>query len=184
MKKIIVFVFLLIIISSCGKSQEFQNNVKKYEGEKGNILSDIFIKEETKKEKYSPQIRDIEIKFDKKKEELSVGNILIKKGFPENWDKNLLQYKNEETYINSNVTNYFFFSSQDSKDWIIALYKSNLRQNGWEEIKKDILEEEWFTQNIEFTKDKHFIEINISENIPENLSHLNLKWNFIEIYYK
>lgn len=189
MKKIAVIISFisLFLLVSCNNdnskvSVKFEEKTKQVE---------LKIKE-TKNE-YSKYLKKSDTQVNNTSWELKIWeNIIIKKWFPSNLTSEFYANNNEQTYVNSNVENYFFYTTWLDKDTKINDYKSTLLKNGWKEIKEivnndeevNIDEEEAIetTRNITYRKDNKEIKIFLSDNIPDNLEKLWLEWTYVEVH--
>jgi len=189
MKKtlILIFIFLSLVgIIGCGK--------KDTNKEWTPIVVDInktAIKSNSPKEKLT---------YDEEKKELKIWkSVTIKQGKPNNLPKELPLIEGVKTYINSNVSNYFFYvikwqTADKPGKWFV----DELKKNGYSlVINKDLPEEEQWVNysNMEFIKENTGkentwiqnwkIQIFINNNTPDNIKKwLWLEWLFIEVYYE
>lgn len=170
---IISLLFALIILSSCSfKKDENLTNTNVDKVTVKWVRWDI------------PVINNSKLNFDKKNEQLKIGNdVTINPWIPENFPKDLKIFNNSKTYINSNVPNYTFFvldKNTELKD--ISKYYIDTLVSLWYENKiKD--SKKMDLNNLEFwIKNNNFIPID--KRNPENLDKIFKSWkikNFSEI---
>ena len=196
-----IFIFLLCItaLSSCF------NNANK--GEKEATKEDVNISIDNKVNENK------ETKFDSEKNTLTIWDkVEIKNWIENSFPKDIKIYKDNKTYVNSNVPNYIFFiSDKNDKVSTISTFYKNLFKKLWYKDLSKIQEKQDLEsyQNLEFIlenpKYKEFkpedlnipnhiisnepkylqkILIKINNTVPDNIKeNMWLDWFFVEIYY-
>jgi len=104
-KKIISLFILSFLLFSCGKDDFTKWN-----------LNIVPTKENKITKKIEFQKFEEEIKYNKSKGILTIGNNVTIKEWISNLPKEIKIYKNAKTYINSNVANYIFFISPQKEE--------------------------------------------------------------------
>lgn len=184
MKKIIYMFIVTLFLVSCGNKTDVINDDKKLSKTDKNMPSQEKTAEEiaeitqVKTTKYNEE----KIEYDSSKWEMKIWVITIKKWKP-NWLPEYLNPNNTtETYVNSNVPNYYFFVSSENPSDIWKYYTSNLKKAWFVLNKSNIESSDWNTWYSYSNKDSS-IEISISKTIPENLKKMSLTGSFVEVRY-
>lgn len=189
---LISLMFSMLLLSSCWEEKNVEVSLEnwkeinsiKQDNKESNLEVEITIPE------YNKYNKEIDITYEEDSKELSIwSDITIKEWFPENIPEEFNIGNNEVTYINSNVENYFFYTSEKEINEILKEYSNIFKKNKWKKIKDtldtDIEEDDevQLDKNLFYTRNNEKINIFIRNEIPQNIKKIWINGIYIEVYF-
>lgn len=180
MKKILTILVCVILftLTSCGKWNETNTSW---------VTTNVSVSSQAVKLEDSKLYNPVEVKYDSVKKEVKIGEIIVKKWFPDSMKK-FPSPTGTQTYVNTNVKDYYFFTTTKTKKEIAWYYAELFKKAEGTEIKQILPEmpkiegeeprEQTYYQ-YEIKEERY--ALTFSDILPENLKSLNLSGMYVEL---
>lgn len=182
MKKIVTLLtcVFLFTLTSCGKWNETNTNTSW-------VTTNVSVSSQAVKLEDSSLYTPVEVKYDSSKKEVKIGEIVVKKWFPDSM-RNFPSPSGTQTYVNSNVKDYYFFTTTKSKKETASYYAELFKKLEGTEIKQTLpempkiegeepIEQTYYQYEIKWER----YALIFSDILPENLKSLNLSGMYVEL---